>query len=51
MAQHFLLSSKARTLSLAKVLRLSDDEAFATLAGVAVMPLAAHVPYVFDIGM
>src|ERR1700742_2375602 len=23
----------------------------ATLAGVAVMPLAAHVPYVFDIGM
>lgn len=28
MAQHFLLSTKARTLSLAKVLRLSDDEAF-----------------------
>jgi transposase-like protein len=28
-AQHFLLSSKARTLSLAKVLRLSDDEAYA----------------------
>jgi transposase-like protein len=28
MAQHFLLSSKARTLSLAKVLRLSDDEAY-----------------------
>ena len=28
MPQHFLLSSKARTLSLAKVLRLSDDEAF-----------------------
>ena len=28
MAQHFLLSTKARTLSLATVLRLSDDEAF-----------------------
>src|SRR6187401_3234090 len=29
MAQHFLLSTKARTLSLAQVLRLSDDEAYA----------------------
>ena len=28
MAQHFLLSTKARTLSLAAVLRLSDDEAY-----------------------
>ena len=28
-AQHFLLSSKARTLSLAQVIRLSDDEAYA----------------------
>ena len=28
MAQHFLLSTKARTLSLAKVLRLSDEEAY-----------------------
>lgn len=28
MAQHFLLSSKARTLSLAQVMRLSDDEAY-----------------------
>lgn len=28
MAQHFLLSAKARTLSLAKVLRLSDEEAY-----------------------
>ena len=28
MAQHFLLSSEARTLSLAEVLRLSDDEAY-----------------------
>lgn len=28
MAQHFLLSTKARTLSLAKVLRLSDQEAY-----------------------
>ncbi|MGF1631867.1 MAG: IS1595 family transposase [Kiloniellaceae bacterium] len=28
MAQHFLLSAKARTLSLAKVFRLSDDQAF-----------------------
>ena len=30
MSQHFLLSAKARTLSLAKVMRLSDDEAFET---------------------
>jgi transposase-like protein len=30
MAQHFLLSSAARTLSLAKVMRLSDDQAFET---------------------
>lgn len=29
MTQHFLLSAKARTLSLASVLRLSEDEAFA----------------------
>src|SRR6185437_6370524 len=29
MAQHFLLSTKARTLSLAQVLRLSEDEAYA----------------------
>lgn len=29
MAQHFLLSTKARTLSLAQMLRLSDDEAYA----------------------
>lgn len=28
MPQHFLLSAKARTLSLAKVMRLSDDQAF-----------------------
>jgi transposase-like protein len=28
MAQHFLLSTKARTLSLAAVLRLSDDDAY-----------------------
>ncbi len=28
MSQHFLLSTKARTLSLAKVLRLSDEEAY-----------------------
>jgi transposase-like protein len=30
MPQHFLLSSKARTLSLAKVMRLTDAEAFET---------------------
>lgn len=30
MPQHFLLSSKARTLSLAKVMRLTDGEAFET---------------------
>ena len=29
MCQHFLLSKEARTLSLGKVLRLSDDEAYA----------------------
>lgn len=34
MAQHFLLSARARTLSLAKVLRLTDREAQAALAGV-----------------
>lgn len=28
--QHFLLSAKARTLSLSKVMRMSDDEAFET---------------------
>ena len=28
MSQHFLLSTKARTLSLAQVMRLTDDEAF-----------------------
>jgi len=32
--QHFLLSSKARTLSLAKVLRMSDDEAHATFKAI-----------------
>ncbi|MEG9488959.1 IS1595 family transposase [Mannheimia indoligenes] len=31
MAQHFLLSSKARTLSPLKIARLSDDEAFSLL--------------------
>lgn len=30
MSQHFLLSSAARTLSLAKVMRMTDDEAFET---------------------
>ena len=30
MAQHFLLSAKARSLSLATVARLSDEEAFQT---------------------
>lgn len=34
MAQHFLLSTKARTLSLAKVLRLSDDEAWETFKAI-----------------
>lgn len=34
MAQHFLLSTKARTLSLATVLRLSDDEAYAALKSI-----------------
>ena len=30
MAQHFLLSAPARTLSLARVARMSDDQAWAT---------------------
>lgn len=34
MAQHFLLSTKARTLSLAKVLRLSDAEAYSALKAI-----------------
>lgn len=34
MAQHFLLSAKARTLSLVQVMRLSDDEAFATFRAI-----------------
>ena len=34
MAQHFLLSSKARTLSLAAVLRLSDDDAYAAFKAI-----------------
>jgi transposase-like protein len=34
MSQHFLLSTKARTLSLAQVLRLSDEEAYATFKGI-----------------
>lgn len=34
MAQHFLLSTKARTLSLAKVMRLSDTEALETFKAI-----------------
>jgi transposase-like protein len=34
MSRHFLLSAKARTLSLATVMRLSDDEAYATFKSV-----------------
>lgn len=34
MAQHFLLSAQARTLSLAKVLRQSDEEAFETFKAI-----------------
>lgn len=34
MSQHFLLSAKARTLSLARVMRLSDDEAFQTFKAI-----------------
>src|SRR5580692_7657039 len=32
--QHFLLSTAARTLSLAKVMRMSDDEAFETFKAI-----------------
>lgn len=34
MTQHFLLSAKARTLSLSKVFRLSDDEAYETFKAI-----------------
>ncbi|MBL28925.1 MAG: IS1595 family transposase, partial [Rhodospirillaceae bacterium] len=34
MAQHFLLSAEARTLSLVKVMRLSDAEAYETFKNV-----------------
>ena len=34
MAQHFLLSSKARTLSLAQVMRLTEDQAFETFKAI-----------------
>jgi len=34
MAQHFLLSAAARTLSLAQVMRLSDDEAYAAFVAI-----------------
>lgn len=34
MAQHFLLSTQARTLSLAKVMRLSEDQAFETFKAI-----------------
>jgi transposase-like protein len=34
MAQHFLLSAKARTLSLAAILRMSDDEAHGTFQAI-----------------
>lgn len=34
MAQHFLLSAKARTLSLVAVMRLSDDEAYETFKAI-----------------
>ncbi len=34
MSQHFLLSAAARTLSLAKVMRLTDDEAFDTFKAI-----------------
>ena len=34
MTQHFLLSSKARSLSLAQVMRLSEDEAFKMFAAI-----------------
>ena len=34
MAQHFLLSAKARTLSLATVARMSDEEAFETFKAI-----------------
>ena len=34
MPQHFLLSARARTLSLSKVMRMSDAEAFETFKAV-----------------
>ena len=41
MAQHFLLSAAARTLSLVRVVRMSEDEALATSAPSAGTPLMA----------
>ena len=34
MSQHFLLSAKARTLSLSKVMRMTDKEAFETFKAI-----------------
>lgn len=34
MAQHFLLSAKARTLSLKAIMRMSDDEAHERFAAI-----------------
>ena len=34
MSQHFLLSKEARTLSLAKALRMSDTEAYTTFKAI-----------------
>ena len=34
MAQHFLLSAKARTLSLGAIMRMSDDEAHAAFVAI-----------------
>jgi transposase-like protein len=43
MSQHFLLSAKARTLSLARVMRLSDAEAYLTFKQVR-WPEGIHCP-------
>jgi len=44
MTQHFLLSAKARTLSLAKVMRLSDDEAYDTFKAIRWPSGEPHCP-------
>jgi len=44
MAQHFLLSAKARTLSLKAVFRLSEDQAYETFSRSRMMTTHWRLP-------